>query len=46
MGHIAAAIEGFSEARMLALLRLPQFPLTPKGRAGKRGQIYLRADAR
>jgi len=42
MGHIAAAIEGFSEARMLALLRLPQFPLTPKGRAGKRGQIYLR----
>jgi len=42
MGHIAAAIEGFSEARMLALLRLPQFPVTPKGRAGKRGQIYLR----
>jgi cytochrome P450 len=42
MRHIAAAIEGFSEARMLALLRLPQFPLTPKGRAGKRGQIYLR----
>jgi cytochrome P450 len=40
--HIAAAIEGFSEARMLALLRLPQIPLTPKGRAGKRGQIYLR----
>jgi len=27
---------------MLALLRLPQIPLTPKGRAGKRGQIYLR----
>jgi len=42
MSHIAAAIEGFSEARMLALLRLPQFPVTPKGRAGKRGQIYLR----
>jgi cytochrome P450 len=42
MAHIAAAIEGFSEARMLALLRLPQVPLTPKGRAGKRGQIYLR----
>lgn len=42
MNHIAAAIEGFSEARMLALLRLPQIPLTPKGRAGKRGQIYLR----
>lgn len=42
MNHITAAIEGFSEARMLALLRLPQFPVTPKGRAGKRGQIFLR----
>jgi len=42
MRHIAAAIEGFSEARMLALLRLPQFPITPKGRAGKRGQNFLR----
>lgn len=42
MRHIAAAIEGFSEARLLALLRLPQFPVTPKGRAGKRGQIFLR----
>lgn len=42
MNHIAAAIEGFSEARMLALLRLPQFPVTPKGRAGKRGQMFLR----
>lgn len=42
MNHIAAAIEGFSEARMLALLRLPQFPITPRGRAGKRGQIFLR----
>ena len=42
MAHISAAIEGFSEARMLALLRLPQFPVTPKGRAGKRGQIFLR----
>jgi cytochrome P450 len=42
MAHIAAAIEGFSEARMLALLRLPQFPVTPKGRAGRRGQIFLR----
>ena len=42
MNHIAAAIEGFSEARMLALLRLPQFPITPKGRAGKRGQLFLR----
>ncbi|QDP19258.1 cytochrome P450 [Sphingomonas xanthus] len=42
MAHIAAAIEGFSEARMLALLRLPQFPLTARGRAGQRGQIFLR----
>ena len=42
MRQIAAAIEGFSEARMLALFRLPQFPVTPKGRAGKRGQIHLR----
>jgi cytochrome P450 len=42
MTQIAAAIEGFSEARMLALLRLPQIPVTPKGRAGKRGQIHLR----
>ncbi len=42
MQHIAAAIEGFSEARMLALLRLPQIPVTPKGRAGKRGQVHLR----
>lgn len=42
MSQIAAAIEGFSEARMLALFRLPQIPVTPKGRAGKRGQTYLR----
>ena len=42
MQHIAAAIEGFSEARMLALLRLPQIPITLKGRAGRRGQIFLR----
>lgn len=42
MAQIAAAIEGFSEARMLALFRLPQIPVTSKGRAGKRGQVYLR----
>ena len=42
MAQIAAAIEGFSEARILALFRLPQFPITPKGRAGKRGQVHLR----
>ena len=42
MAQISAAIEGFSEARMLALLRLPQFPITARGRAGKRGQVHLR----
>lgn len=42
MSQIAAAIEGFSEARMLALFRLPQVPVTPKGRAGKKGQVHLR----
>jgi cytochrome P450 len=42
MRQITDAIEGFSEARMLALLRLPQVPLSRKGRAGKRGQIHLR----
>ena len=42
MRHIAAAIEGFAEARLLALLRLPQIPLTARGRAGKRGQDHLR----
>ena len=42
MRQITDAIEGFSEARMLALLRLPQIPLTRKGRAGKRGQVHLR----
>lgn len=42
MRQIAAAIEGFAEARLLALLRLPQIPITRRGRAGKRGQIHLR----
>lgn len=42
MRQIAAAIEGFSEARLLALLRLPQFPVTRRGRAGKAGQVHLR----
>lgn len=42
MRQIEAAIDGFSEARLLAMFRLPQFPITPKGRAGKRGQVYLR----
>ncbi|MEO5972256.1 MAG: cytochrome P450 [Sphingomicrobium sp.] len=42
MRQITAAIEGFSEARLLALMRLPQFPVTRRGRAGKQGQIHLR----
>ena len=42
MRQIAAAIEGFSEARLLALLRLPQIPVTRRGRAGKSGQVHLR----
>lgn len=42
MRQIAAAIDGFSEARLLALMRLPQIPLTRRGRAGKQGQIHLR----
>ena len=46
MRHITAAIEGFSEARLLALLGLPQFPVTPKGRAGKRGPDSSAPDAR
>jgi cytochrome P450 len=42
MRHIAAALEAFSEARIQALLRLPLVPMTAKGLAGKRGQIFLR----
>ena len=42
MRQIAAAIDGFSEARLLALMRLPQIPLTRRGRAGKQGQVHLR----
>jgi cytochrome P450 len=42
MDQITAAIEGFSEARLLAMLRLPAIPVTRKGRAGQRGRIHLR----
>ena len=42
LGHIAAALEGVSEARIQVLLGLPLIPLTRQGRAGRRGQIYLR----
>jgi cytochrome P450 len=41
--HIAAALEAFSGVRLQALLGLPRIPLTPRGWAGRRGQVYLRA---
>jgi cytochrome P450 len=42
MAHIAAALEGVSEARLQVMLGLPRIPWTPKGWRGRRGQIYLR----
>jgi cytochrome P450 len=42
MAHIAAALEGVSEARMQLLLGLPMVPFTPRGMRGRRGQLYLR----
>jgi cytochrome P450 len=42
LAHIAAALEGVGEARIQALLRLPIVPVSPKGRAARRGQAYLR----
>jgi cytochrome P450 len=42
MRHIAAALEGFSQPRMQALLGLPLVPIGAKARAGSRGQRYLR----
>ena len=42
MSHIAAALEAFSEARVQALLGLPVIPLSRRGRAGHRGQTFLR----
>jgi cytochrome P450 len=42
LAHIAAALEGVGEARIQALLRLPIVPIGAKGRAARRGQVYLR----
>ena len=42
MAHIAAALAGVSDARLQALLGLPLIPWSRKGRAGRRGQIFLR----
>lgn len=42
MAHIAAALEGVSEARLQAMLGLPRMPWSPKGWKAGRGQAYLR----
>jgi cytochrome P450 len=43
MDHIAAALEGASEARLQALMGLPVMPWSRKGRAARRGQHFLRS---
>ena len=40
--HITAALEAFGGRRIQAILGLPALTLTPKARAGMRGQNYLR----
>jgi cytochrome P450 len=42
MDHIAAALGGFSEARLQVLLGLPMVPISWRGYRGRKGQIYLR----
>lgn len=42
VSHIAAALEGFSEARIQVLMGLPVIPLSLRGLRARRGQIYLR----
>jgi len=42
MDHIAAALDGVSEARLQVLLGLPRMPWSIRGRRARRGQIYLR----
>jgi cytochrome P450 len=42
MAHIAAALEGVSEARLQAMLGLPRMPWSRKGWAAGRGMAYLR----
>ncbi|MDQ3483446.1 MAG: cytochrome P450 [Pseudomonadota bacterium] len=41
-GHINAALESVTEARLQVLLGLPLVPLTPRGFRGRAGQKYLR----
>jgi cytochrome P450 len=43
MAHIAAALEGVSEARLQAMLGLPRIPWTRQGWKAQRGQKYLRS---
>ena len=40
--HITAALEAFGGRRIQAILGLPEIAVTPKARAGLRGQTYLR----
>jgi cytochrome P450 len=42
MLHIAAALEGISEARLQVMLGLPRIPFSYKGYKAQRGQRYLR----
>src|SRR5205085_2472445 len=42
VAHIKAALEGFGEARMQALLGLPIMPWSRKGKRAHAGQRYLR----
>jgi cytochrome P450 len=42
MAHIAAALEGVSEARLQALLGLPLMPWSPRGRRAKASRTFLR----
>jgi len=42
MDHITAALEGFSEARLQAMLGLPRIPISRRGWKAQRGQAYLR----
>ena len=42
MAHIAAALDGVSEARLQVLLGLPLMPWSRRGLAARRGQVFLR----
>jgi cytochrome P450 len=42
VGHIKAALDGVSEARLQVLLGLPIMPWSFKGKRARAGQIYLR----